>query len=191
MTTEQLEKIATLDVGIAGAGGLGSNAAFNLVRSGFCNFTIVDFDIVEYSNLNRQFFFYRQAGQKKVTALKENLLSVNPDLNIKIHCEKIEEKNVDFFIECDAIIEALDNPKYKKILIENYIDSDKLLVAASGIAGYGKSDSIKINKIKKKFFIVGDMKTAVDEQNQPFSPKVNIAAAKEADIVLEYFFGKE
>jgi len=113
---------------------------------------------------------------------------INPDMNIKIRHEKIDEKNAKtFFPQCDAIIEALDKPKYKKILIENYIDSDKLLIAASGIAGYGKSDSIKIDKIKKNFYIVGDMKTGTDEKNPPLSPRVNIAAAKQADIVLEYF----
>lgn len=54
---EQLERIRRVKVGIAGAGGLGSNCAFNLVRSGFSDFVICDFDIVEPSNLNRQFYF--------------------------------------------------------------------------------------------------------------------------------------
>ncbi|MBP5226911.1 MAG: ThiF family adenylyltransferase, partial [Kiritimatiellae bacterium] len=56
-------------VGIAGAGGLGSNCAMHLVRAGLTRLVIADFDIVNESNLNRQFYFRDQLGQKKVTAL--------------------------------------------------------------------------------------------------------------------------
>lgn len=55
---DRLSKIQQIKIGIAGAGGLGSNCAFNLVRSGFTKFKIVDFDLVEPSNLNRQFYFW-------------------------------------------------------------------------------------------------------------------------------------
>ena len=75
-------KIQSVKIGIAGAGGLGSNCAFNLTRVGFKNFKIVDFDVIEYSNLNRQFFFYGQVGMKKIDALKVNLLLINPDISV-------------------------------------------------------------------------------------------------------------
>jgi len=136
---KSLQKIEKIKIGIAGAGGLGSNAAFNLVRSGFCNFIIADFDIVSHSNLNRQFFFYNQVGEKKVSALSKNLLSINPNLNIKTYDEKIDENNIrTIFDNTDVIIEAFDKPEYKKLIIETYINSNKLIVAASGIAGFGK-----------------------------------------------------
>ncbi len=184
----QLKKIEKITIGIAGAGGLGSNVAFNLVRSGFCNFIIADFDIVSYSNLNRQFFFYNQVGEKKVSALCKNLLSINPNLNIKTYDQKINQNNIrKIFKNTDAIIEAFDKPKYKKLIIETYINSNKLIIAASGIAGFGKSDEIKTHKIKNNLYIIGDLKTEANQTNPPLSPKVNIAAAKQADIVLEYF----
>ena len=69
-------------VGIAGAGGLGSNVAMALTRTGVGNLIIADFDRVSESNLNRQFYFKHQVGFKKVDVLKTNLLSINPDLNI-------------------------------------------------------------------------------------------------------------
>ncbi len=185
---DALIRIQNSYIGIAGAGGLGSNVALNLTRSGFKNFTIVDFDKIEYSNLNRQFYFYKQTGKAKVFALKENLLIINPNLNIKVYQEKINEQNINFFFkDCDVIIEALDKAKYKKMLVENYINSKKLIVAASGIGGCGESDAVKIHKIRQNLYIVGDLKTEVDEKNPPFAPKVNIAAAKQADIVFEYF----
>ena len=59
-------------IGIGGAGGLGSNVAVNLVRSGITDIKIADFDVIEQSNLNRQFYFRDQIGQNKVNALYEN-----------------------------------------------------------------------------------------------------------------------
>lgn len=183
---ECLGKIQAVKIGIAGAGGLGSNCAVNLVRSGFKNLVIVDFDIIEYTNLNRQFYFGNQVGMAKVDALKENLLLINPGLNIQSLSMKLEESNISgIFSECDVVVEAFDKAIYKKMIAEAYLDSDKLLVTASGLAGWGKSDDIRIHRIKDTFFIVGDLVSDV-EKSAPMSPRVNIAAAKQADIILNY-----
>ena len=102
---EALELLQSVRIGIAGAGGLGSNCAANLVRSGFKQLVIVDFDIVEYSNLNRQFFFCSQAGKPKVEMLRENLIAINPDLDLSIHSRKIDPGNMnDFFSGCHAVV---------------------------------------------------------------------------------------
>ena len=68
-----------MKVGIAGCGGIGSNVAYHLIRSGIVEFKFGDFDIVESSNLNRQFFFHSQIGKAKALCLKENLLQINPN----------------------------------------------------------------------------------------------------------------
>ena len=73
-----------MKIGIAGAGGLGSNVAVHLVRSGISSLKICDFDVIENSNLNRQFYFKDQIGQNKVNALFENLKRINPSLNLQI-----------------------------------------------------------------------------------------------------------
>lgn len=189
---EQLEKLQKVKVGVAGAGGLGSNCVFNLVRSGFKKFKIVDFDIVEKSNLNRQFFFLDQINMPKVEALKENLKRINPDVEIEAVCKTITEENINhLFSCCDVVIEAFDKVKYKKIIVENFLNSDKLLVCASGLAGWGNSDDIKVRKVHDKFYIIGDLTTEVDENLPPISPRVNIAAAKQADVILNYFLEYE
>jgi len=188
---ENLRKIQSIKVGIAGAGGLGSNCAFNLVRSGFKNLLIVDFDKVEFSNLNRQFYFYSQIGQSKVATLRENLLSINPDLEIQILEVLISKQNIkEIFSECDVIVEAFDKAIYKKMIVEEYINSQKLLVSASGLAGWGRSDDIKINKFKDNLYVVGDLVSEVGANHPPISPRVNICAAKQADIILEYILGE-
>ncbi|MDY0131537.1 MAG: sulfur carrier protein ThiS adenylyltransferase ThiF [Desulforegulaceae bacterium] len=178
-----------IKIAVLGAGGLGSNCAFNLVRCGFTKFVLIDFDIVEPSNLNRQFYFLNQCGKPKVEALKENLLKINPDLEIETFCQKIESKNdLKTFDDCDAIIEAFDNSFYKKITAEYFMKRRNLLVSASGISGFGNSDRIKVKKISETFYIVGDFVSESNEKTPPFSPCVNIAAAKQADIVFEFFY---
>ncbi len=184
-------KIQSVKIGIAGAGGLGSNCAFNLTRVGFKSFKIVDFDVIEYSNLNRQFFFYGQVGMKKIDALKVNLLLINPDISVETIDTTLAHENVHaIFDDCDILVEAFDKIDSKKMLIEEFLNSDKLLVSASGLAGFGDSNAIKTRQIKDNFFLVGDLISGVDEYNHPLSPHVNIAAAKQADVILEYVINK-
>lgn len=185
---ERLKKLQKVKVGIAGAGGLGSNCAFNLVRSGFNTFKIVDFDVVEPSNLDRQFYFIDQLSVPKVLALKENLKRINPDLNIEVIQDRVTNENVEeLFNDCDVVVEAFDKVQYKTMIVEKFFSSEKLLVCASGMAGWGNSDEIRIRKVHEKFYMVGDFVTEVGEGVPPISPRVNIAAAKQADVVLNYF----
>lgn len=184
---KRLEKIEKVKIGIAGAGGIGSNCAQYLARCGFKHFLIVDFDLVETSNLNRQFYFLNQVGKPKVEALKENLLAINPDIKSEILCIKITQANVSkLFRDCEIIVEAFDCPQAKKMLVEEYLSSQKLLIGVSGIAGWGNSNQIKVHKIKEKFYVVGDLSSESTEETPPLAPGVNIAAAKQADVILNY-----
>ncbi|TCK98755.1 sulfur carrier protein ThiS adenylyltransferase [Natranaerovirga hydrolytica] len=186
-----LKKLQQVRIGIAGAGGLGSNCAFNLVRSGFNQLLIVDFDTIEPSNLNRQFYFYHQLGQPKVKALKENLMQIQPDLQIQAIEKRLEKNNIkEIFKSCDIVVEAFDQAEYKALLIQELLEEKELIVSASGIAGWGQSDELITHLIRKNLIIIGDLKTEVTDDMPPISPKVNIAAAKQADIILEYVLGR-
>lgn len=188
--TAAFAKIRSIRIGIAGAGGLGSNCAANLVRCGFSRFTLVDDDVVEWSNLNRQFFFGHQVGQAKVDALSHNLRAINPDIDIAAVVKKITPDNVhDCFSDCEVVVEAFDRAEDKKMIVETYMNSGKLVVAASGLAGWGDSDAIRIHHVKPNVYLVGDLKTAVSADAPPLSPRVVIAAAKQADIVLAHVLG--
>ena len=74
LTSEERTLLESARVGIAGAGGLGSNCAMHLVRAGVKHLTVVDFDVVNESNLNRQFFFRDQIGQKKMSTSRPSTL---------------------------------------------------------------------------------------------------------------------
>ncbi len=183
---ERLDKILLMKIGIAGCGGIGSNVAVNLVRSGFKKLKLVDFDLIEHSNINRQFYFCSQIGQKKVFILKDNLLKINFDLDIECVDSKIDFDNViGMFDDCDIIVEAFDNPACKAMFVAKLINSGKLIVGCSGVAGIGNSCDIKINKIKDNLIIVGDMVSEV-KNSFPISPRVNVTAAIMADYILEY-----
>ncbi len=184
---EDLKKIKNITIGIAGAGGLGSNCAMNLVRCGFSQFIIADFDVLDASNLNRQFYFLDQVGKPKVKALEENLKRINPDIYITKFKKKIKPDNMEELFEpCDIIVEAFDDPHAKKMIVEKYLESGKMIVAASGLAGYGKTDDIRIRRIKENLYLVGDGESEVTKNLSPFSPRVLVAASKQADIILTW-----
>ena len=96
---EQLSLIQTQKVGIGGAGGLGSNCAMILVRSGFKNLEIIDQDVIDASNLNRQQYFSAEIGLPKVDRLKKRLLDINSDANILTHQLKWQEDNAANFFK--------------------------------------------------------------------------------------------
>ncbi len=184
--TNDLKKIERVRVGIAGAGGLGSNCAASLARTGFKKLTIADFDFVEPSNLDRQFYFKDQVGKKKVDALKINLLRINPRLNLKMIHKKIGFENAGIlFKDCDIVVECFDRAEYKSMFIRELLGSGKFIVSASGLGGIGLSDQIKIHRVKKNLVIIGDLKSDICTL-PALSPRVNVAAAKQADVVLEY-----
>ena len=185
-SVEQLAKIENFTIGIAGAGGLGSNCALNLVRSGFKHFVICDFDVVEPSNLNRQFYFQDQLGMPKVEALAANLRRINPDMEITSLPIKITSGNArETFAGCDVIVEAFDRAEAKRMLVEAFYSSGKFLVAASGLAGWGNADAIMTLQVHDYFYMVGDLVSEVGTDKPPCAPRVNIAAAKQADLILE------
>ncbi|MCS5422371.1 MULTISPECIES: sulfur carrier protein ThiS adenylyltransferase ThiF [Psychrilyobacter] len=173
-----------MKIGILGAGGIGSNVAVNLVRSGVSNLKIADFDRIDLSNLNRQFYFHDQIGKSKVEMLKENLERIAPDLEIEIIDTKIEETNAkELFDDCDILVEAFDKKEYKKLLIEEFHSSNKLIVSASGIAHHD-TDNILTKKFGENIYVVGDFKKGIEEY-KTYSPKVLIVASIMANIVME------
>ncbi len=182
----QIARLKEVRVGIAGAGGLGSNCAHILVRSGIHRFVVADFDTVEPSNLNRQFYFPDQVGRPKVDCLKENLSRINPGTSIAAHTLKLDEDSMlEMFETCQIIVEAFDGAETKAKLVSLFAPSDKLVVSGSGMVGIGQSDTIITRKLRDNVFIVGDSVSDCRTQN-PYAPRVTVAAAKMADIVLSW-----
>jgi sulfur carrier protein ThiS adenylyltransferase len=181
-----LAKIEAAKIGLAGAGGLGSNCALNLVRAGFRQLTIIDFDVVTPANLDRQFYFLAQVGRPKVEALRENLLRVNPELELNLSTERIEKANIaQLFKECKIVAECLDKAEYKSMLVAELLPLGKFIISVSGVGGIGNSDEIKVHRIRDNLIMIGDLKSDICKK-PPISPRVNVTAAKQADIILDY-----
>lgn len=191
-TEEELFRIRSVVIGIAGAGGLGSNVAHILVRSGFRRFVLADFDDVEPSNLNRQLFYPSQLGEKKVFSLRENLLAIDPEIRAECFAGRIERENIPhLFSGCGILIEALDEAESKAEFVSCALQMGKLVICASGICGCGNTDAVRIRKAGASLYIVGDEKTEASKQTPPLCPRVMLAAAKQADIALCLALGKE
>ena len=145
---------------------------------------------MEFSNLNRQAFFNDQVGQYKAEALAANMRAVNPDLDLDIYVERVDVARVKkLFGDCDAVVEAFDRAAAKKRLVEALLPLGRLVVSASGIGGCGDGDALATRKVRDNFYLIGDGVTECSLDTPPLSPRVGIAAAKQADVILAHFLG--
>lgn len=193
-TPKLYDSLEKASVAVCGLGGLGSHIAIMLARSGIGTLHLIDFDTVEPSNLNRQAYNVDDLGKFKTEALKEQISKINPFIKININTIKIEKENIkELFCNDDIVCEAFDNAVYKAMLAQNFHSffKDKILISASGLAGYGNSNLIKTRKIAKNFFVCGDLKSAARLGNGLIAPRVNICAAHQANLVLELLANKE
>ena len=171
-------------VAVAGCGGLGSNAAIALVRAGIGKLIIADFDQVEASNLNRQYFFQQDIGKEKTAALAAHLLAINPHLELQTHFIEITPKNMgQLFKDADLLIEAFDKAESKAWLIEAWCTGfpRRPIVCASGLSGYGDTETLTVKRAGN-IIMCGDGTT--DMSMGLVSARVAIAANMQANEAI-------
>ena len=181
-------------VAVCGLGGLGSNIAISLVRAGVGHLHIIDFDTVDISNLNRQHYYPDDIGIAKTEALKGQLLRINPYIDLKVSQIKITKNNIgELFKEEDIICEAFDVPETKAMLTEEILMNhrNKILVGASGLAGYNSSNLIKTKKVMKNFYLCGDETSDIDSFGGLMAPRAMLCAAHQANMVIRLLVGEE
>jgi sulfur carrier protein ThiS adenylyltransferase len=186
--TEIENHLKKFSVGIAGAGGLGSNCAAALARTGIGTLVIADFDIVELSNLSRQYYLVKQIGMMKAEALKDNLLSIRPEIKVLIHKVRLDKENIpSIFAGCHVIVEAFDKSEMKEMIIETVQRElpGVPLIVGSGMAGWGKNDIIKYRQIDATLFVCGDESSEASDDLPPLAPRVGIVANMQANAVVE------
>ena len=186
--TEQIQKrFASATVAICGLGGLGSNIAVALARAGVGNLILIDYDVVDISNLHRQQYKTAQIDMNKTDALRDNLLEIAPYITTVIHSVRITENNAEKLLEkADVICEAFDDSECKAMLVNLVLEKlpDKFLIAASGMAGMGSANTIKTRRVSEKFYICGDETSDVKLQGSLVSSRVMVCAAHQAHTVL-------
>lgn len=174
-------------IGIAGAGGLGSNIAVSLTRAGIGKLIVADFDKIEPSNLNRQQFFEDQIEMPKVIALLENLNKISQFTQYQVHEIKLNSDNIPLiYKDVDIMVEAFDKAEMKTMLIETWLTKfpNKPIIVASGLAGWGKNELLHTKK-SDNLYICGDEETGLQSGISPMAPRVAIVANMQANLVLE------
>lgn len=187
------KKLRRSSVGIAGVGGLGSNAAIALARAGIGRLVLVDFDKVEKKNLDRQYYFLDQVGKIKIEALKDSIRRINPEVTVETYNLKLMMGSMEKpFHDVDVVIETLDNAKTKAEFIEEILLKlpDKPVVAASGTAGYGHCDRI-VTRRCGKLYLCYDEHAPSSEDDVLIAPRVGLMGNWEANLAVEILLGED
>lgn len=187
-TVEGQKKISRASVAICGLGGLGSNVAIHLARCGVGRLHLLDFDRVDLPNINRQQYSLDQIGTPKAEALRDELRDFAPYINIVTDQVKLTPENIPELLKDDEyIVEAFDKADQKAMLCNVVLEElpEAVLIAGSGMAGYGKSNEIQTRRLSSRFYICGDGETGLEQAGTLFSPRVAICAAHQANLVIQ------
>ena len=191
---EMQTKLRNARVAVAGLGGLGSNIAVMLARSGIGELLLVDFDTVDVTNLNRQMYLIPQLGKPKAEALPEILYQINPYLTYRSVCIKVTPNNVkELFSEYPIVCEAFDKPDQKAMLVRELLMQcpKTTVVSGNGMAGYADANEIRTCQVMKRLYVCGDQSTGVGNGIGLIAPRVAVCAAHEANKVLQLIMQTE
>lgn len=186
------KKLKEASVAIAGAGGLGSNIAVMLARSGVGHLHVVDFDIVDITNLNRQAYTVKHIGKHKVNAITEILMEINPYMRVTTECVRVVPENCnEIFGDFEIVCEAFDGAESKAMLIDSLlsIKDGSIVISGSGMSGYGSANDIKARRVINRLFICGDEHTDIADGIGLMAPRVSVCAGHQANIVIGQILG--
>ncbi len=186
-TTGVHQKVKKAHVAIAGLGGLGSNIAVSLARIGVGKLTLIDFDVVEPSNLNRQHYRIEHIGMKKTQALKAQIAEINPFIDVEVCDAFLDQENLMMHIgKAHIAVEAFDGPQSKAMMVSEWKRKrpNRPIVAASGLAGFGSSNTIQTTNIMNQVYLIGDGVSEARVGEGLMAPRVSVAAGHQANMVL-------
>ena len=149
---DNLKKIQSKKILLIGVGGVGSAALEALVRNGFNNIDIVDFDTVDISNLNRQLITTNDnIGNLKAKEAVLRAKSINPSISINSYEKRLEVDKIDELLsnKYDYIIDACDDIKIKYALIEKNLKYDSKLITCLGTAKKIDPTKLEITTLDK------------------------------------------
>ena len=151
-------------IAVFGLGGVGGTALEALVRTGFQHFLLIDFDKVDPSNLNRQILYvYEDIGKAKVDIAKKRMLSINPDIDIKVY--NLKAQQFDFNPKIDFIVDAIDDVDGKLFLIKKAQENNISSIVSLGMANRFNPEQVKVSKLNQT-------------RNDPLAKKIRYLAKK-------------
>ena len=149
---EGVEKLKNSSVIVFGVGGVGSFAAEAIARAGVGNLTIVDFDDVDITNINRQLpALHSTVGKYKVEVMKERILDINPNINIKAIKEVYNKDTSDSILseQYDYVVDAIDMVTSKIHLIETCKNKGMDIISSMGMGNKLDPTKIEVTDIHK------------------------------------------
>ena len=133
-------------------------------------------------------------GSRKVDAIKEILMEINPYLKVTTDCIRVAADNCDeIFGGYDIVCEAFDGAESKAMLIDSLltVEDGPIVISGSGMAGYGSANEIKSRRIMDRLFICGDGHTDVGDGIGLMAPRVAVCAGHQANIVIGHILGTD
>lgn len=178
---------------VAGLGGLGSNIALMLARTGIRKLMLADFDCVDISNLNRQAYTIDQIGMPKTEALKQLIRQVNPWIELEVFQGKITEDNAaELFGDYPIICEAFDGAEAKAMLVNTVLEQlpGSVIISGNGMAGTYSSNLIRTRKVNRRFYLCGDEENSVSDDESLTAARVSVCAGHEANMAVRLMLGE-
>lgn len=171
---DNFKKIQNCKILLIGIGGVGGYTLECLVRTGFMNITIADYDRIDISNLNRQIIATQEnIGEFKTEIAKKRVESINPDCKINIITQKITPENLNNLLDnIDFLIDACDDVNLKISLIKNAIDRNIPVISCLGTGNKTHPELLKIGKLK-------------ETQNDPLAKKIRNLLRKQNEKYLK------
>ena len=191
ITKEAQEKLFASRVLVMGAGGLGSGVIMNLAALGVGQIKIIDGDILEESNLNRQIIHkYKNIGRAKVISAKDWVQEFNPDIKVELDKIRINELNYFNIIQgYDIIVDCFDSYESKYMLNEIVLRHNKVLIHG-GVQGFrGQVTTIVPTKTGCLSCVMQKPQTFKEEIYASISPVVNLISSLQAQEVLKVVTG--
>jgi len=171
---DKIESLRDKVILVIGIGGVGGTALEALARSGFCNFILIDSDVVDVSNLNRQILFTADdIGRDKVKTAKEHLLKINNGFKIETIKARIGESSLEVIIKSkvDFIVDAIDFVE-GKIQIYQYALANKIpFISSLGMGNRLDPEYVTITTLNKT-------------ENDPLAKKIRYLS-KQANLDLK------
>lgn len=149
---ENIDILKNSNIIVFGIGGVGGFVVESLVRSGVENITLVDFDKVSITNINRQIIALDSTLDRlKVEVMKERILDINHNVNVVTHPTFLDENNLESFKlnEYDYVVDAIDTVSSKLLLIEYCVNNNIKIISSMGTGNKLNPSLLQISDISK------------------------------------------
>lgn len=148
---DKLQTIQNKKIIVIGLGGVGSYVVESLVRLGIKTITLVDYDVIDITNINRQLIaLHSTIGRKKVEVMQERIIDINPHCHIEILVQKLEPEHLELlFKEVDYVVDACDDILLKKAIIRTCTSNSIPFIACMATGNKLDPTALEITDIRK------------------------------------------